>query len=237
MKKRKIIKYASICLAAVIIFGYGILQLSKLRNFQFFGGLTSEVDTQEKVVALTFDDAPTEHTEEILKILNDANIKATFYAIGQSLEKYPEEGKAIAESGNEIGDHSYSHQRMIFKTPGFIKNEIEKTDSLIRETGYTGEITFRPPNGKKLLLLPWYLKTYNRKTIMWDIEPESFPEVAKSSGNITDYVIKNTKPGSIILLHPLTDSNQKTRDTLPEIIATLQNEGYKFVTISELLKY
>ncbi|MDD5464442.1 MAG: polysaccharide deacetylase family protein [Candidatus Moranbacteria bacterium] len=234
---KKIIIYILVFIVLLGGLAYGVLQLSKMRNFQFFGGLTSRVNTQEKVVALTFDDAPTGQTDQVLKILNDADIKATFFAIGQNLEKYPEEGKAIAESGNEIGNHSYSHQRMILKTPGFIKSEIEKTDALIRETGYSGEITFRPPNGKKLLALPWYLKTHDRKTIMWDIEPESYPEVAKSSESIAQYVIKNTKPGSIILLHPLADSAQKTRDALPEIIATLQNEGYKFVTVSELLKY
>ncbi len=234
---KKIVIYILAFIILLCGLAYGVLQLSKMRNFQFFGGLTPRVNTQEKVVALTFDDAPTGKINKVLKILNDADIKATFFAIGQNLEKYPEEGKAIAESGNEIGNHSYCHKRMIFKTPSFIKNEIEKTDFLIRKTGYTGEIIFRPPNGKKLLALPWYLKTHNRKTIMWDIEPESYPEVAKSSESIAQYVINNTKPGSIILLHPLADSAQKTRDALPEIIVSLKDKGYKFVTVSELLKY
>jgi peptidoglycan-N-acetylglucosamine deacetylase len=234
---KKSLKYALIMPAALLILGYGTLELSKARNFQFFGGLTSHVDTNEKVIALTFDDAPSGHTNEVLQILRDAGIKATFYAVGENLEKYPEMGKLISESGNEIGNHSYSHRRMIFKTPAFVKNEIEKTDALIRDTGYSGEITFRPPNGKKLLALPLFLRTHNRKTIMWDIEPESFPEASKDAKSIERNVLENAKPGSIVLLHPLSDANQITRDALPEVIQQLKEKGYKFVTVSELLGY
>lgn len=70
---------------------------------------------------------------------------------------------------------------MIFKSPTYIKNEIKKTDRLIRETGYKGEILFRPPNGKKFVLLPYYLSEHNRKTIMWDLEPDSHTDIGSSS--------------------------------------------------------
>ncbi len=226
----------SLLLVTLVITVYGLFELSKSRTFQFFGGLTSRVDTNQKIVALTFDDAPTEYTDEVLKVLAENNIHATFYAIGQSLEKYPNQAKAIVQQGNEIGNHSYSHQRFLFKSQSFIKNEIEKTNSLIRDTGYTGEITFRPPNGKKFLGLPWYLKQNDIKTIMWDIEPDT--NFAGNADLIVNNVLENTMPGSIILLHPFCKNEcEADREALSKIIDELKADGYSFVTVSELLKY
>jgi chitin deacetylase len=193
------------------------------------------VDTNEKVVALTFDDAPSEYSDAVLKILLEKNINATFYCVGKNIEEFPEEMQNIIASGNEIGNHSYSHQRMIFKTPAYIKNEINKTNNLIRESGYRGEITFRPPNGKKILLLPWYLNNNNIKTIMWDVEPDTYFE--GNTEEIIRYTLENTKPGSIILMHPFCgNSCEADREALPKIIDGLKANGYDFVTVSQLIE-
>lgn len=220
--------------AFILIVIYGLFILSKSRTFQFFGELIYRVEAKEKVIALTFDDAPTEYTTEVLETLNRYQVKATFYAIGTYMEKYPELTTSIVEQGHELGNHTYSHQRMILKSQTFIDQEIQKTNNLIRKAGYLGEITFRPPTGKKLLGLPWYLNQHNIKTIMWDVEPDTF--VPGDAEKITEYTLKNTKPGSIILLHPFCKTECKAdREALPKIISKLQEQGYKFVTVSELL--
>ena len=95
---------------------------------------------------------------------------------------------------------------MVFKTPTFIRKEIELTDKLIRQPGFQGDIYFRPPYAKKLFLLPYILKQKNMTTIMWDIEPDSYPEIAFSSEKIIDHVVENVAPGSIILLHVIHES-------------------------------
>lgn len=204
-------------------------------DFQFFGNLIAHATTSEKLVALTFDDAPGKNTDEILKILDNSGAKATFFMVGKAMEDLPEETKKIADSGNQLGNHSYSHQRMIFKDSRFYKDEIEKTDKLIRNSGYSGEIFFRPPYGKKLFLLPYYLKSTNRLTITWDIAPDSNKDIAKNKDKIVNYTLEKVKPGSIILLHPFNNSEAKA--ALPLIISKLRDEGYKLVTISDLLKY
>jgi peptidoglycan/xylan/chitin deacetylase (PgdA/CDA1 family) len=170
-----------------------------------------------------------------LKILSENDVRATFYAIGKSLETHPDEAKAIVKQGNELGNHSYSHKRFILKSQSYIKHELEKTDSLIRDAGYIGEITFRPPNGKKLFGLPFYLGQKDIKTIMWDLEPDTyFPGNAKL---IMKNIFENTRSGSIILLHPFCrKACEADRDALPEIIGGLKERGYAFVTISELLR-
>ncbi len=211
-------------------------KISKSRDFQFFGTIISHVSTPDSVVALTFDDGPEPvYTEEILKILNEKGIRATFFVIGKEAEKNMNEARLIVKEGNELGNHSWSHKRMVLKSMGFIGREIEQTDQVIREAGYKGEICFRPPYGKKLLLLPWYLSRHDRKTIMWDSEPESYPEIAKSAKKISEYVLSKAHPGSIILLHAMYKSRAETRKALPVIIDGLKKQGYRFVTVSQLI--
>lgn len=236
MKKSKKLLTVLLSIFFPLLVGYTLFQLSKSRTFQFFGGLTDRVDTNEKVVALTFDDAPSDKTEEILKILADKNVKATFYVIGQNAEQYSEELKKIVSAGNELGNHSYSHERMVLKSPSFVEGEIEKTNQLIREAGYHEEITFRPPNGKKLFALPWYLSSNNIKTIMWDVEPDTYYQ--GDTQKIISFTLKNTKPGSIILLHPFCESEcLADREALGGIIDKLRERGYTFLTVSQILKY
>jgi chitin deacetylase len=123
---------------------------------------------------------------------------------------------------------------MIFKSPSFIKEEIEKTNNLIRLTGYEGEIDFRPPNGKKLALLPYYLNKLQMDTITWNIEPDTY---YSSVSDKVRYVNEKTEPGSIILLHPMYDKTGKELKALEEIIKSLAEDGYEFVTVNELQKY
>jgi peptidoglycan/xylan/chitin deacetylase (PgdA/CDA1 family) len=236
MKISKKLVTATLAVCLILLAGYLLLQLSKSRTFQFFGHITSHIITNKKVVALTFDDAPTQYTDDVLGILQKKEVKGTFYVIGQNAEKFSDKMKDIIAGGHELGNHSYSHQRMVFKSQKFIHDEIEKTNTLIRDAGYAGEITFRPPNGKKFLSLPWYLSNHNIKNIMWDVEPDTY-----FSGNadaIAKYTIENTKPGSIVLMHPFCkDECLADREALPKIIDELRAEGYSFVTISQLDRY
>ncbi len=228
---------ALIVVGASALLFFSAFTVSRSRTFQFFGGIVNRVDTDEKLVALTFDDGPTGRTGEVLAALDAAGIKATFFLVGQSIEEYPQEAAAIAAAGHELGNHSYSHRRMVLKTPAFISSEIEKTDALIRAAGYNGEIFFRPPYGKKLLLLPWYLHRQQRKTILWDLEPNSIPEVDASAESIAKYVVDNAQPGSIVLLHVMFDGKGSSIGAIKGIADGLKAKGYTFVTVGELLEY
>jgi peptidoglycan/xylan/chitin deacetylase (PgdA/CDA1 family) len=211
-------------------------QISKSRTFQFFGEITPRINTPEKIVALTFDDGPTPGaTEEILSILKEENVKATFFVIGADLERNLEEGRKIVAAGHELGNHSYSHERMVLKTPSFIESEIERTDQLIRQAGYQSTIHFRPPFGKKLILLPYFLSRTSRKTITWDVEPDSYPEIAGNSNRIVSHVMEKVRPGSIILLHVMYPSRGASLKAVKGVITGLKGEGYSFKTVSQML--
>jgi peptidoglycan/xylan/chitin deacetylase (PgdA/CDA1 family) len=157
--KFRFITALALVVALILILSYGLFQISRSRQFQFFGGIINRVNTNEKIVALTFDDGPSEYSDQVVNLLQEKGVKATFYVTGYNLEQYPNEARDMVADGHELGNHSYSHQRFLLKSQSFIKTEIERTNQLIRSIGHRGEITFRPPNGKKLFLLPWYLKT------------------------------------------------------------------------------
>ena len=214
---------------------YGAWQFSKSRTHQLFGEFYPRVETANSLVALTFDDGPRpEYADEVIEILEKENVRATFFVTGAELHKYPEGGEKLVDAGHILGNHSYSHKQMVLNSTEFIRDEIEVTDSLIQAAGHSGEIYFRPPYGKCLVGLPWYLKRHNRKTVMWDIEPESYRDIMNEPVKIRSHISDNVRPGSIILLHVMYKSRQASRDALPGIIDDLRSSGYQIVTLPQL---
>ncbi|RDI55828.1 polysaccharide deacetylase family protein [Nocardia mexicana] len=228
--RRRFLIIGALVLVILVTTWTGLYFLMNSRTYQVAGRLVQRADTTDKVVALTLDDGPTERTPEILRALADAGIPATFYLVGEQLAARPEYGAAVAAAGHEIGNHSYTHRRLVFVTPGTVREEVERTDAEIRSTGYGGPITFRPPHGKKLFALPKYLADHDRATVMWDVEPDS------RGGADTDRIVADTlgavRPGSIILLHAMHHSASLA--AIPRIASELRAQGYRFVTVSQL---
>jgi polysaccharide deacetylase family sporulation protein PdaB len=193
-----------------------------------------KVPTSRKVVALTFDDGPVSTTTpEILNILKEKNIKATFFVVGEQVKRFPTlVSREIAE-GHEVGNHTYTHPMVANLQESMIEEELKNTEKEILKVAPKPTL-FRPPGGfynKKIIKIA---KDREYSTILWSIDPVDWrsPPV----GDIVDLVIKDVKPGSIILLH-----DGKYPSTTPEalwfIIDILESRGYEFVTVSELLQY
>jgi peptidoglycan-N-acetylglucosamine deacetylase len=215
----------------------GAWRLSKSRSYQVFGTLVTRVETQDSVVALTFDDGPAAgYTDSVLAVLQREQAAATFFVIGGNLAAHPALASRIVRSGHELGNHSYSHDHMVLKSPDFIRREVERTDSLIRLTGQRGSILFRPPYGARLVGLPWFLARTHRVTVLWDLEPDSYPEIARDPARIVSHVMSKVRPGSIMLLHVETPSRGTGRAALPLLIRALRAAGYRFTTVSGLLQ-
>ena len=128
------------------------------RTVQLLGDHVAHVDTDRKVVALTFDDGPSVlYASELVATLGRYDAHATFYVVGAAAAAEPEALRSLIASGQEIGNHSYSHRRLVFVSTTTAGEEVTSADAVIRATGFTGPITFRPPYAKKLLSLPWEL--------------------------------------------------------------------------------
>lgn len=234
MRKRTAVTAAtSLCLLLL----FGLHQLASSRQYQLFGELIARVETELPLIALTFDDGPSQrYTAEVVELLARYQVPATFFVTGHELARHPEQGRLLVQAGHQLGNHSYTHKRMLLVSPANVALEVERTDQQIRQAGFTDEILFRPPYGKKLFTLPWYLSQQQRKTIMWDLEPESDPKLAADPQALAAAVIAEARPGSIILLHVMYSSRQSSREALPLIIEGLQAKGYRFVTINALLQ-
>lgn len=239
-KKSK--KNRSRWLDLVFVFGLAFMFFAMLSfmigssSFMLFGTIITKVDTDEKVVALTFDDGPLpKNTEETLDALEREKVKATFFIIGRDAKRNPAQLKKIIVAGHEVGNHSYSHKNMALMSSDEITSEIESNDTLIRSAGYKGYIPFRVPYNVKFVTLPYYLMTNNRPDISRNVITKEGS--SRASGKIVDDIVKQVTPGSIILLHAMYDHTKTTRQAIGPLVKQLKAKGYKFVTVSELLKY
>jgi chitin deacetylase len=234
---RRIARATTLSLVAIAVVSVSAYKLVNARGYQLFGRVVDRVNTTEPVVALTFDDGPNPpYTEQLLATLRDRGVKATFFVIGGNVEKHPELAARIVSEGHELGNHSFSHDRMVLKSYPFIKEEVDRTDKLIRRTGYSGQINFRSPYSKKFILLPLYLSRVGKDNILFDVEPDSYSDVASSADRIVDYVAENAHPGSIILLHAENASRRESLEAVGGVIDALKARGFIFVTVSALLE-
>ena len=191
-------------------------------------------DENSKKIALTFDDGPhPRFTRQILDILSEYGIKATFFVIGVNAKNYPESLKIIKDSGCEIGNHTYSHKRMEGMTTEQIRVEIEKCDEAIFEISGVHPRVFRPPQGyvPNELLSITSKKEY--KVALWSIDTLDWS--LNPSREIYGTVISKLRGGDIILMHDYVSGGNTTCDALRMIIPSLLEKGYSFVTVSELL--
>ncbi|MDO5083289.1 MAG: polysaccharide deacetylase family protein [Arachnia propionica] len=235
-RRRRILVTLATVVAFLLVLGVGH-KVVKSRSFQLFGTLTQRVTTGEKVVALTFDDGPTSaDTDAILTSLEAAGVRATFYLTGKGCAENPDATRRIIAQGHEVGNHTWHHRRMIGVLPHDVAAEIEPTDACLRDAGWDDEITVRPPYGSKLVVFPAWLAVHHRHTVMWDVAAEDYSaKVEQTTEEIVEETVSATRPGSIILLHPW-DGRTRTQQAIPQIIERLRSNGYRFVTVTDLLQ-
>jgi peptidoglycan/xylan/chitin deacetylase (PgdA/CDA1 family) len=210
--------------------GTGAFRLRPVRAVGCTGGdaeLVSAAATERKVVALTFDDGPSEYTDRYLDVLREKDVPATFFEIGQEMPGREATMRRILAEGDEIGDHTMNH----VEYPGYA----QIAGAAARIKAYTGfqPCLFRPPGGAVNGTVVDTAGSLGLKTITWDVDPRdwSLPGTSEIYSNIVD----NAKPGAIILMHDGGGPRDETLAALPEIIDTLRARGYAFATVSALL--
>ena len=189
----------------------------------------------DKLIALTFDDGPWPgYTAQILEILKKNDVKATFFVVGQVLKSYPDLGKRIVADGHTIGNHTWHHWYHFFN-PQAASLEIHRTTDLIYQTTGTKTTLFRPPGGMLHNGLSAYAKGKNYTVVMWSAD--SMDYARPSAPTLVNRVMKQASPGGIVLLHDGGGPRKNTVAALPTIISNLKKQGYRFVTIPELLEH
>ncbi|MEH2237411.1 polysaccharide deacetylase family protein [Nostoc sp.] len=196
----------------------------------------AKLKANDKVIALTFDDGPgPKNTAQILEILKTNDIKATFFMIGEMVKYFPQVAKQVAADGHVIGNHTWHHwyRHMDLATAA---SEIDRTADIIYKT--TGEKTtlFRPPGGFLNNGLAEYAKNEKYAVMMWSEESGDAERRSPKVPMLVKNVLKYAKPGAIVLMHDGGGNRSKSVKALPEMIAGLKAQGYRFVTIPQLLE-
>lgn len=187
-----------------------------------------------KKVAITFDDGPhPRYTHAILEVLREYGVTATFFVIGVNVENYPEAFEEIVESGCEIGNHTYTHKNVTALGEAEIERELDMTEQAIMKYTKEKPTLFRPPQGAYDARVERIAESRKYDIILWSIDTLDWAHTPPEK--ISSSVISMLDRGDIILMHDYTSHGNSACDALRQIIPTLLELGYEFVTVSELI--
>lgn len=206
-------------------------------------GTIYKIQTKEKLVALTFDDGPSPiWTPQILEILKSHNARATFFMIGKHVEKYPEIVKRVHTEGHDIGSHTYLHHVLVYYRNDELRLELDHTAELIKIITARQTQFFRPPKAWLFDREKNYIKRMGYQIILWTLNSKDWVTFYRAEKN-TKYLLRRIKPGYIILFHDSGNTfsieggnRTNTVKTIARLIPALQTQGYRLVTVSELLR-
>jgi probable sporulation protein (polysaccharide deacetylase family) len=225
-------------IGVIILVSFGMIKFDGSRNFTcsqtvftqqaepYYSGVTEDKKAALKINVAWGED----HIPQMLEVLDDHEVKATFFFLGKWVEKFPELTKRIQEEGHEIANHGYEHVHPKQLSKEEIMGLIKKNEEIIKEV--TGQKTnlFAPPYGEVNETITEAADEIGYTTIMWSADTIDWqrpdPEVIK------ERVLTKIEPGGIVLMHP----TEPTAQALPQIISELREKDYELVTVSQLLE-
>lgn len=184
-------------------------------------------------IAMTFDDGPSATlTPKLLDILAAHQIKATFFVIGENVAEHPQIVARAAREGHEIGNHSWSHPNFGKMSDDGVRSEVQRTDDAIKSATGSRPTLLRPPYGSITAREKrWIHDQFGYQIILWDVDPYDWKRPGPSV--VRNRILKETRPGSIVLSH---DIHPGTIEAMPSTFDALEAKGFKFVTVSELIR-
>ncbi|QOV13285.1 polysaccharide deacetylase family protein [Viridibacillus arvi] len=227
----------SVCAIFISIFYFTLITSADKgrKYYEQAGQIVWEINTEEKIIALTFDDGPhKKYTPEILELLAKYDAKATFFIVGENAEKNPGVILRMYEDGHELAIHTYTHP---LKTNiSNLMKEIKQTHETIYGISGYSPVLFRPVEGQYTDGMIDAIVKAGYKVVMWSWHQDTMDWKNPGVNKIVDTVLKGAKEGNIVLFHDGGGNREQTIKALEKILPKLKKEGYKFVTISELLE-
>ncbi|WP_027417417.1 polysaccharide deacetylase family protein [Aneurinibacillus terranovensis] len=238
----KLIKHA--ILIGLLLHSFGMNQKvaeAAIKNRAYWeakGDIIWEINTKDKVIALTFDDGPDpQYTQQILDLLDKYEAKGTFFVIGSKAESNASLIKEMKQKGHEIANHTYHHPNMRTIKQFTLLREINDTDNTIHAIIGTYPALFRPPGGTYNDKVVEAAKTGNHLVVMWSWTQDTKDWRSPGVQKIVDKVCKNAKPGNIVLFHDSGGDRSQTVKALEIILDKLSKEGYRFATVSQMISF
>ncbi|MGI9532732.1 polysaccharide deacetylase family protein [Lutimonas sp.] len=196
---------------------------------KFFYNYSWRIKTDQKEIYLTFDDGPVpDFTPWVLDTLDKFDAKATFFCVGENIQKYPQIYQKIKDGDHSIGNHTFNHLQG-WKTPTskYVKNILKADSYLQNETGTSGQKLFRPPHGRIRPLQAKILRKKGYKIIMWDVLSGDFDQ-GLNKKECLEHTIKNISNGSIVVFHDSDKSFKNLDYVLPKVLEHFSSRGFNF---------
>ncbi len=197
-------------------------------------GVYRNHQNEQNKIALTFDDGPhPRFTREILAILDEYGVTATFFFVGENVSYYSDTAREVARRGHEIGNHTYTHPSAVKTGEQQLRQELRSCEEVIQSVTDTSPKLFRPPHGSWNTRVYEIAREQDYSVILWDIDTQDWADTP--ADKIASYVIENTKGGNIILMHDYHSGTCTTTEALRLFLPVLIERGFRFVTVSELI--
>lgn len=214
---------------------------ANLRGREYYeerGDIVWEVPTEEKFIALTFDDGPdAKQTLLILDLLREYQAKATFFVVGDRVERFPEIVRRELAEGHEVANHSYTHSAFQRLSSGSMEEELNRTQEEIFKATGTRPTLFRPPGGYYNDRLISLSKLHHLQMVLWSWHQDTKDWRSPGVQAIANRVLDNARSGDIVLMHDFVYRSTQTYEALRIILPELKRQGYTLVTVSELLSH
>jgi peptidoglycan/xylan/chitin deacetylase (PgdA/CDA1 family) len=207
------------------------------RNSRVFGRVLGKLPSDGRTASLTFDDGPNpEATPRILDALGEHGVKGTFFILGAHAERWPDIVRRVLNEGHQIGNHGYFHRKLHLKSPVYVKRDISLGKRAIERAGGNAPRFFRAPHGFRSPWVNAIARSLGQRTIGWSLGV--WDSDRPGVNTIVERTVEGTKAGSIILLHDGDGYNMhadrsQTAAAVPQIITSLRERGFEFVTLPE----
>lgn len=218
-----------ILIAASAGLAYGVIP-SFIGKVKYMG----RHDRSRKIIYLTFDDGPSEYTQELLDVLKENDVRATFFMVASFAREYPLVVKRVRDEGHLIGIHSLEHKNAMISTPAYTNRDFQETMGIFRDLDIE-PVYYRPPWGEVNLWTLMNIDIHGLKKVIWNVMAEDW-RGDTTSEIIASKLLKRTKNGDVVCLHDGRGKNQapsRTIEALRKVLPQWKNEGFEFRIISD----
>ena len=192
----------------------------------------SEGDGNKPEIALTIDDGPSPYTSQMLSVLRQYGIHATFFVVGQNVQNYPDLVQQELADGHLIGNHTWDHADLTKLSANAVRKEISDTSAILQQTAGFQPTFFRPPYGAITNSIQAQAYSLGLTSTLWSVDPQDW--TTPGTQVIINRVLSEVQNGSVILMHDGGGNRSQSIAALKTIIPTLQQRGYHFVTVQQL---